>query len=178
MIGFLRFIGLLNAAVWFGAAIFFTFAAGPAVFSQDMKNLLEAKNYPYFSGAIAEILINRYFKVQLICGIIALLHLLAERLYFGKSPDARSMGLLTVLLSITLIGGFWLQPKLRELHTIRYKTSTSPELRQSAQETFKTWHGVSQVINLLMIVGLGFHLWRVANPPDSTRFLIPGQFRG
>src|SRR6266436_1420387 len=80
VIGFLRFVGLLNAAVWFGAAIFFTFAAGPAVFSQDMKDALRQNN-PYFYGAIAQVLISRYFRLQLICGVIALLHLVMESLY-------------------------------------------------------------------------------------------------
>jgi len=143
-----------------------------------MKTLLEAKNYPYFSGAIAQILIGRYFNLQLLCGIIALLHLLAERLYFGKSPDALSLSLMTALLSITLLGGFWLQPKLKDLHTIRYRATTSVEIREAADQSFRTWHGVSQALNLLLIIGLGFHLWRVANPPDSTRFLITGKFRG
>ena len=178
MIGFLRFVGILNAAVWFGGAIFFTFATAPAVFSDEMRALLEAKNYPYFSGAIAQIMISRYFKMQLICGMIALLHLLAERLYLGKTPEGRSLWLLTGLLTIVLVGGFWLQPKLKELHTIRYKATTSPEVRDAARSSFQTWHGVSMTFNLIMIAGLGFYLWRVANPPESTRFLIPGQFRG
>jgi len=143
-----------------------------------MRALLETKNYPYFSGAIAQIMIGRYFKLQLICGIVALLHLLAEKLYLGKTPEARSLTLLTCLLSITLVGGFWLQPKLKELHTIRYKATTTAEVRDAAKTSFQTWHGVSMTLNLVMIAGLGFYLWRVANPPDSTRFLIPGQFRG
>src|SRR6266496_2641930 len=54
VIGFLRFLGILNAGVWLGAAIFFTFGAGPALFSQETQNLLGPKNYPYFSGAIAQ----------------------------------------------------------------------------------------------------------------------------
>jgi len=58
VIGFLRIVGILNAAVWFGAAVFFTFGAGFAPFSAEMKRLLGSNNYPYFSGAIAQILIN------------------------------------------------------------------------------------------------------------------------
>ena len=69
MIGFLRFVGLMNAAVWFGAAIFFTFGIGAAAFSPEMKELLGPKNSPYFSGAIAQILIARYFHLQLLCGV-------------------------------------------------------------------------------------------------------------
>ena len=40
MIGLLRFVGILNAAVWFGTAIFFSFGAGLVPFSPEMKTLL------------------------------------------------------------------------------------------------------------------------------------------
>ena len=36
----LRFIGVMNAALWFGAALFFTFAIAPAFSSPEMKRLL------------------------------------------------------------------------------------------------------------------------------------------
>jgi len=64
VIGFLRCIGLLNAAIWFGAGIFFTFGAGPAIFSSDMQKLLEAY-YPSYSGMIAQIVIARYSNLGL-----------------------------------------------------------------------------------------------------------------
>ncbi len=57
VIGFLRFIGLTNAAVWFGAAVFFTFVGGPAFFSPEMKHLLP----PPYNGAAAELMIARVF---------------------------------------------------------------------------------------------------------------------
>src|SRR5947207_13356639 len=142
----------MNAAVWFGAAIFFTFGAGPAIFSKEMEHALQLKPelpFAYFAGGIAQVIIASYFHLQLACVFVALLHLLAERLYLGKSPDSRSLGLLTVLLSISLLGGFWLQPKLKNLHTIRYRVSTPPETREAARESFRTWHGVSQIVNLL-----------------------------
>ena len=71
MIGFLRIVGLLNAAVWFGAAVFFTFGVGLVPFSPEMKTLLGSNNAPYFSGAIAQIFIARYFHFQLACGAVA-----------------------------------------------------------------------------------------------------------
>ena len=135
MIGFLRFVGLLNAAVWFGSAIFFTLGAGPAIFSNDMRHLLEDKNYPYFSGAIAQIIIARYFRLQIVCGLIALAHLGAEWLYLGRSPQKPGAGLLTVLLVASLIGAFWLQPKMKRLHTIKYAVNTTAANRQAASES-------------------------------------------
>jgi len=146
-----------------------------------MENALQVKPplpFLYVAGKIAQVLIARYFRLQVICGIIALLHVLAERLYFGKSPEKVWVGLLIALVSVTLIGDFWLQPKLNGLHTMRYDPKASREARDDAAQSFRAWHGVSQVVNLLLIGGLGLYLWRVANPPDTTRFLSAGKFRG
>ena len=177
VIGFLRFVGILNAAVWFGAAIFFTFGAGLAPFSQEMKTLLGPNNYPYFSGAIAQILIARYFHFQLVCGVVAVLHLLAEWLYLGKLPRKLQVGVLIGLCAAALLGGgYWLQPKLKALHAIKYGVNTRPEIREAADRSFRAWHGVSQVVNLLLVGGLAAYLWRAANPSDPTRFVSAVKF--
>ena len=176
VIGFLRCVGVLNAGIWFGAAIFFTFGIGPAVFSGEMKALLQ-NYFASYSGLIAQIFIARYFKLQLICAIIALGHLLGENLYFGRAPQKLWFGLLAALLALSLIGGFWLQPKLKALHETKYRASESVERRQEAAESFKTWHAVSQMVNLLMMIGLGIHLCRVAARGEETRFLNAGKLR-
>lgn len=176
MIGILRFVGLLNAAVWFGTAIFFTFGTGLAPFSSEMRTLLGPNNFPYFSGAIAQILIARYFYFQLGCALIALLHLLAEWLYLGKYPQKFQVTLWVGLASVTLLGGYWLQPRLRALHATKYGLNTAPEIRAAADRSFKAWHGVSQVVNLVMIGGLAAYLWRAANPADAARFVSAAKF--
>jgi hypothetical protein len=176
VIGFLRFVGILNAAVWFGTAIFFTFGTGLVPFSQEMRNLLGPSNFPFFSGAIAQILIARYFHFQVGCAMIAALHLLAEWLYLGKYPQKLQAGLLIGLASAALIGGYWLQPRLKALHATKYSVNTRPEIREAAARSFKAWHGVSQVVNLLMVGGLAVYLWRAANPSDQTRFVSAVKF--
>jgi hypothetical protein len=176
VIGFLRCFGVLNAGIWFGASVFFTFAVGPAVFSEDMKGLLE-KFFPRYSGEIAQILIARYFRLQVICGVIALFHLLGENLYFGRAPQKIWLALLAALIALTLLGDFGLQPKMNQLHRIKYAVNSSPERREAATESFKTWHGISQMANLLMMIGLGVHLCRVASPREDTRFIGAGKFR-
>jgi hypothetical protein len=176
VIGFLRFVGILNAAVWFGAAIFFTFGAGLAPFSPEMEYLLGSNNFPYFSGAIAQILVARYFRLQLVCGAVAIVHLLAEWLYLGKYPRRFQMALLAGLCSAALIGGYWLQPRLKALHATKYGVNTRPEIREAADRSFRAWHGVSQVVNLLLVGGLAAYLWRAANPSDPTRFVSSVKF--
>jgi Domain of unknown function (DUF4149) len=176
VIGFLRFVGVLNAAVWFGSAIFFTFGVGFAPFSPAMRALLGANNFPYFSGAIAQILIARYFHFHLVCAAVAVVHLLAEWLYLGKSLRRFQTVLLAALCALVLLGGYWLQPKLKGLHAIKYGVSNRTEVREAAARSFRAWHGVSQVLNLLAVGGLGLYLWRVANPSDPTRLLSAAKF--
>jgi hypothetical protein len=176
VIGFLRFVGILNAAVWFGGAVFFTFGAGFAPFSLEMKTLLGPNNYPYFSGAIAQILIARYFHFQLVCGFVAVLQLLAEWLYLGKFPQRFQAGLLIGLCAAVLVGGYELQPKLKALHATKYASNARPEIREAASRSFRAWHGVSQVVNLLLVGGLATYLWRAANPSDPTRFVSALKF--
>ncbi len=163
MIGFLRFIGVVNAAIWFGSAIFFTVVAGPTFFSEEMKSLFP----PPYNGLAAQIFLKRYFYLQYFCGGIALLHLLLEKLYTGRTERFMS-GLIAVILSISLLGGLWLQPKLKELHVVKYRGQTV-ELRAGAGKSFGLWHGVSQTMNLFMTAGLLFYLWRVSSLNHPAR---------
>jgi hypothetical protein len=69
---------------------------------------------------------------------------------------------LLMTISLGLLGGFWLQPKLRSLHLKKYDGRSSVEIRNDADRSFKRWHGVSQSINLLMIGGLFVYFWRIS----------------
>ena len=40
--GFLRFVGIVNAAIWFGASIFFAGVVLPGIFSQDMHKVFRS----------------------------------------------------------------------------------------------------------------------------------------
>ena len=167
----------MNAAVWFGGAVFFTFGSGSAPFSQEMKTLLGANNFPYFSGAIAQILIARYFGLQAVCSIIACIHLLAEWLYLGRQPDRLRLLLVLGLCAAALLGGFWLQPRLKALHATKYSTKNTPEAREAAARSFRAWHGVSMGVNLVLVGGLAAYLWRVANSSEPARFVSAVKFR-
>ena len=59
----------------------------------------------------------RYFHLQIACGIIALLHVTAEWLYLGKSTRKLWLGLLVGLWLLGLVGGFGLQPRLKQRAT-------------------------------------------------------------
>jgi hypothetical protein len=177
VIGCLRLIGILNAAIWFGTAIFVMFGASPAFSSHEMRALLPPANYPYFSGAIDQILLTRFFRWQLACGLIALVHLVVEGLYLGRGFRRFRLGLLLGLFWLNLVCGLWIQPKLDRYHLIETGMGATPERRQAAHGSFRAWNALAVTLNLFTLAGLGIYLWRVANPPDATRFASAVKFR-
>lgn len=162
-------MGILNAAIWLGAAIFFTVAVGPAIFSPEMKQVFGEGAFPYYSGAVALVVLKRYFILQNLCGAIALLHLFAERLYLGRQWSRFILGLLLVMFGLGLIGGFVVQPKMRELRHSMYYGATQ-EQKEAAHRAFGAWHGTSQGANLIILAGLLIYLVRVTKPPESARY--------
>jgi len=171
----LRFIGVLNAAIWLGAAIFFTFGVGPAFFTNEMEQIFKGRFWP---GVMAQFVIGRYFYLQQICGVIALVHLIAEWFYLGRPLQRLNVVLLAGLLLFGFVGGFVVQPKLHGLHQVMYglnaqyqPAALSVAERTAAWNAWKTWHGVSQVMNYLALAGLVVYFWRVTHPSDDLRIL-------
>ena len=167
---------MLNAAIWLGAALFYTLSVAPAVVSSDMLALL-GKSFSFYSESVSQIVRIHYFYWHVGCALIALLHLLAEWLYLGRAMPQLWSVLLAVLLALGLLGSFWLNPKLAGLHRERY-LNVRPESREEAVGSFRFWHGVFQTINVLMISGVAVYFWRATNPPDALRFVSPAKFRG
>ena len=133
-----------------------------------MKGLLGPKNFPYFSVAIGQMMASRYFHLFLLCSIVSLLHLLAEWLYLGRNPPRFWTMLLIALLFGGAVQAYWIQPKLKQTHLLQF---TRPQQSQAAVRNYNFWHGISEGLNVILLGGLGFYLWRVANPPDTTRFV-------
>lgn len=176
MIGFLRFAGLLNAAVWFGAALCYSLIVGPALHSKQMAVLLTAANFLYYSDAIAQVVASRCLQLQVVCAFLALAHVLAEWLYLGKVPQRFWRWLLFALVAANL-ACLLLQPRLQEWHQDSFRLRTPPEARKAAARKFSAWQIAADVVNILVVGGLGVYLWRMANPLDQTRFLSASKFR-
>ena len=178
MIAFLRFIGLMNAALWLGAVVFHSVIVGPACASPEMEQLLGAKNFPFFSGAFADVVTSRYFLFLGFTGSIALLHLLAEWVYMGRPTRKISLALLAGLFGLVLLGGGGLEPHLKQLHARRHAPNTPPAEREAAARSFRLGQSGLLALNLAMIGGLVVYVWRVANPADAPRFISSVKFRG
>ncbi len=175
MTGTLRFIGIVNAAIWFGGGIFFAAGILPGIFSADMRGLLPAASYSYYSGGIALVLFHRFFMLQYFCGAVALMHLLAEKLYAGRPFSRWGTILVVALLLCGVAGGLWLQPHMEALRHDMYFSATPAE-KENARHAFGLWHGFSEAINLVIIGGLLAHLLRVCRPGGIYRYGVYQQF--
>jgi len=168
----LRIVGTFNAAVWLGSAIFFTFGIAPGIFSEEMKRVFG----PYYTGVIGQNLITRYFAVNLICAVVALLHFFGEMFYAGKPFRRFTFGLLVGVLALGLLGGYVFTPKISDLHQIQYRGA--PDQQADAKARKGRLHAVSVIGNLFSLLALVIYTWQVTNPPDHTRFVSAQKFRG
>lgn len=160
MSNLLRWLGLFNAALWWGGTAFFTFVVAPGVFSPQMRRLFSA---PFSVGYIAQTLLERFFFFSCCCGFVGLLLAVAEWGLLGRKFGKCFWGLLTGLLAFYVASELWLFPMMRNLHETKYFGHSAPE-RQRAARSFGAWHGVSQVGNLAALVGLAFYLRSLARP--------------
>lgn len=167
MLGILRFVGLVNAAAWLGAVLFFTVTVAPAFFQDTMLNLFGGAQAPYSrarSGLAAIYLMERYFWWLQVCGVIAVLQGLAESAYQGL-PWRQGRNLLAMgLLALCLAGAWGVHPILKKLHAARYDPRAKPEQVALATRSFQLWHGISQGANLVLAAGLLVFFWKTASP--------------
>ena len=177
----LRFIGILNVAIWLGASVFF-FAAQRTFFYGEIKT---TGLHPFWPGVMAQLFVARFFNLQSICGTVAIAHLLAEWVYLGRALHRFTLGLLLSLFLIGLAGGLWLQPKMKEFFFTKYSMGADykpvfipTERRIQADRSFRQWHGISMSIHLVALGGLLFYFWRVTHPRDNLRFVGSPKMRG
>lgn len=146
--------------------VFFTLAVGPGFFSTEMLQLL---GRPY-AGAAAQVILSRYFDALLWCGILALVHLGVEYFYSGRPINKRLAGLLAALLVVGWASGSYIQPKLKDLHLRMHAVQTTAAQKLEAKKSFGRWHGVSQGINLLALVGVLVYYWTLTSSPSTGRY--------
>jgi Domain of unknown function (DUF4149) len=156
---FLRLTGILNGAVWFGTAVFFMVAVWPGFSSAEMLRILPRSH----SGAAAQVILSRYCVLQYCCGIIALGHLVLEWLYAGIPLRRWIVYWVGGLLGLALFSGMVVQPRLARRHLDFYGVRSTPQQRQEASRYLPIWHGLVQVNNGIMVLGLGVYMWQIAS---------------
>lgn len=166
----------MNAAVWLGAAVLFTFGIEPGCYSPEMRATLGATGETYYSGAVAGVLTTRYYYITLACAVVALLHFLTEWLYVGQPRRKFSLWLIVGLFVVTLLGARAIHPAMTRLNKKHY-TSAQAADRQSAAKYYRILSTLLCGFNVLTVGGLVLYAWRVGSPSDTLRFVRPVQFR-
>jgi len=170
--GIIRFIGLMNAAIWFGGSLFMMVGVAPAVFTPEMKRLGDL-----WTGFIAFHLFDRYFALQYWCGAVAIAHMFAEWVYLGKPLYRWPLAVVFGVFCLGLAGGLVVQPRLKLLHSIKYANGETEVRKSQAARSLQIWHRVSEAAGLLVVGGLGWYLWRMGNPPNAPRYTASSKFR-
>ena len=171
MLVILRIVGVFNAAIWLGGAVFFTFGVARGVFSEEMKRVFPDE----YTGFIGQVLIARYFTFNVICGLIALGHFLAEMIYVGKPFRRFTCSFLALLLALGLLGQYFFAPRIQSLHHLKYRGPV--EQRPAAAQQLKRLHAFSMIGNLFSLGALVFYTWQITTPADPARFVNSGKFR-
>jgi hypothetical protein len=170
-------MGMLNAAVWLGAATFCTLGVLPAVTSQRMMELLGPAYFPYLSGSIVRIVIARMLYWQIFFAVMAWVHLVLEWLYLGRTPRRFWVGLLTLLFTLSLMAGIWLNPRLAQLQRLQHPQHSQSVNQTLVAKSFRLWDGLFQAVNVVLIGGVGVYFWRLTTTEDAPRFVTPVKFR-
>jgi hypothetical protein len=171
---FLRLTGITNAALWFGATVFFVAAAWPAFRSEEMLTILPLSH----SGAAGLVLLDRFFIIQYLCGGIALGHLILEWLYAGRPLQRWTLFLVASMLALSLFSGLSAKPRLSKLHLEIYGRRSTAQQREQAGKSFRAWHGAVRFGNVILVLGIWVHLWETSRPGVTSRFVAAGKFRG
>jgi hypothetical protein len=178
-------VGLFNAAVWVGGSIFFSFLAAPMFFTSEVTAFVPKPT----NGLVAQAMLGRYFMLHIICGTIASLHLLIEWLYSGGGFPKRAIAIVCVLCGLALFGGKFINPRLTVWHqqkhqfqlksdgglTVIEKTELEANVVQNAERKFAIWHGVSQIVNLAMVILLIWRFWHLTHPNRQDSLITFGQ---
>jgi hypothetical protein len=171
---FLRFVSVTNAALWFGAVVFFIFAVRPTFYAGSIFKIVPMSH----SVAVAHLVLDRFYWWQYGCGVIAVIHLVAEWLYAGKSLQRGIFYVVMGLWILTLFGGFVVQPKLHQAHRDAYGLNSTAPQRSQGGKMFELWNAVSKTVNILSAVGLLVYVWQITTPGSSPRFVGGAKFRG
>jgi len=131
--------------------------------------MIELLSRPY-AGAAAQIVLERYYVLHWVCGLVALGHLVGESLYLGRPLLRWTLSLLAAVFVLGLVGGVGIQPRLQRLHRVMVTAEVSPEERGAAHRSFRIWHGLAQGVNLLAMAGVTVYLLRITRRGDNSRY--------
>ncbi len=156
----LRTLQLAVVAAWLGASIFLTFFVGPALFSPEVLKVIPK----YHAGRVAQVILGQFFWLQLTCGSAAILLSLVGWAFGGTRERTWVALLLVAIVSVVVVAGQTLPPRMERWHAIQYAPNTTPAQKTEAQAAFRRLHGFSQIANLAVMLGVTLYFLQLARP--------------
>lgn len=151
----LRRLALLNFTLWLGTGFGIAFVAIPVVFSPAIKTQLP----PGQAGTVAQAILLRFFMWQVGWAGISGLLLGLERLKNPATLPRLRSWILPPMILLSLVLLFWVHPTLSHMHQERYALETPEPRKRELAASFGRWHGVSQGLNLIILIG-ALACWR------------------
>jgi hypothetical protein len=172
----MRFIGVMNAAVWFGGTLFFTVAISPFFSGSELVRIL-SETYSTLAG---HLLADRYYALQYWCGALAVAHLLAEWVYLGRALQRLTLWALIAAFLLGFVGGLVIHPRIKHYHQHRYGRAEAFTPAQKAQGTrsYGVWTKTAFGFQVVALGCIAIYTWRMLNPPVGPRFVPTNKFRG
>jgi putative copper export protein len=161
----LRFIHQLTFTFWFGTILYFTFIQAPLLFKalpRETFGLVQSKLFP------------TYYLIGYLCGglLLVLFPILHPMKSWG-SHDGWKFTALLFMLVLALAQGLWIGPKVAQLRVERQaaeQVKDSTKVAALSQEFGKA-HGISSLLNLLMILCGGTYLFLISKAPKASQIL-------
>jgi hypothetical protein len=180
----LRALHLLALGLWFGGAAFFNFATAPAIFasfkevvnagpsdrtagetiipadaSQERKDALASA----LAGSAVGPVFPRYFAMQAICGVVALVTALSWWKYGGVH---RWRVIVVAVALATVAVGWPISDEVSRLRLLRFSSDTS--VASAAKAAFGPWHLVSLFLSFVTVCLAGAALALAAKLPHPV----------
>ncbi len=153
-----RVLHVLALSLWFGGGVFFSLIAAPRLFATFPDS--------HLAGEAVGPMFPPYFTLQGACGLVAIATALA---FARREPGRRVHTIRFVVLAVALAGvlaGWPLVAKVAELRVARHTD-------ESLRAAFGMWHGISLLLNFVVLAFVGVGVALAAALPDTTRITDP-----
>ncbi|VTT97346.1 glycerol-3-phosphate acyltransferase : Glycerol-3-phosphate acyltransferase OS=Akkermansia muciniphila (strain ATCC BAA-835) GN=plsY PE=3 SV=1: G3P_acyltransf: DUF4149 [Gemmataceae bacterium] len=184
--GWLRGLHVVALGMWFGGAAFFNFAAAPAIFdsfarvvsdgpsdrtanvtiirpdaSEDEKKALASA----LAGSAVGPVFPRYFGMQAVCGLVALVTALS---WYGAGGRVHRRRVHLLVAACATVAVAWpLSNYVSEIRLLRF--STDPVVALAAKEAFGPWHLASLLLSFVTVCLAGAALALAGNLPHDDK---------
>lgn len=179
----LRSLHILALGLWFGGAAFFNFGAATAIFAsfKDVVNAGASDRTAYqqiippdapqerkdalasaLAGSAVGPVFPRYFAMQAVCGVVALVTALS---WWHRGGVHRKRALVIAFALATVAAGWPISEEVTRVRLLRF--SPDPGVASAAKAGFATWHLISLALSFVTVAAAGAALAMAGTLPTE-----------